>query len=339
MKELKFYKTKLKAFKLIGMSIPFVLIGLFFIFEKPVDSSGYFMAWFTTCFFGLGIPIGIYQLFDTRPQIIFTVNGVWDRTLKQNEIKWEQILDAYPIDIYEQRFISIVVDETFKFKSKPKKWISKFNNFFGAQNLNLNLGQLNVDANELTELIHRLKSVEKYDRYDILKKFQSKNTTSGYSSTFIKILLYIFISIIILFISFSGLKAFMTIMIIMGVGAIIARWYSGTTNDSIIRKYAKIVTWLGLINMVLMLFSLKIFEYYSESVGEKLTIQIEKYKDKNSFYPININSIKQEANLNLIEKMFANQIEYKYLKNDYELRIYNLMRKEKSYDEQLKIWK
>src|SRR5690606_13693446 len=126
------------------------------IMDSPYGSTEYIMAWLGTCFFGLGLPIGLFQTFDKRPHILITERGVCDRTTNQDEVTWEQIIEAYPLDIYGQKFISLVTDDTFVFKKKPYKWAAKLNEFVGAQNLNLNLGQINIDEIELTSFINQL---------------------------------------------------------------------------------------------------------------------------------------------------------------------------------------
>lgn len=94
------------------MSMPFVAIGLWMITQEPIGMAPYIMGWVCVCFFGLGIPVGLFHTFDRRPQIIISENGIWDRTTNQDEVKWEQIIEAYPLDIFEQKFISIVTDDT-----------------------------------------------------------------------------------------------------------------------------------------------------------------------------------------------------------------------------------
>lgn len=116
MTEIKLYKTTTKGLKIIGMCLPFVAIGLWFITQEPIGTTNNIMGWVSTCFFGLGIPIGLFQTFDRRPQIIISEKGIWDRTTNQDEVKWEQIIETYPLDIFEQKFISIVTNETFIFK-------------------------------------------------------------------------------------------------------------------------------------------------------------------------------------------------------------------------------
>ena len=168
MTEVKLYKTPLKGLNIFALTIPFVIIGIWMITKD--ESSG----WLITLFFGLGIPVGLFQLFDKRPQIIINENGIWDRTTNQKEVKWEQIQGAYPLDIYGQEFISLVVDDTFVFKLKQYKWAAKINEAIGAQKLNLHLSQLRIDKNKMTSFIQEMTETEKRNRPSIIKKYFDK---------------------------------------------------------------------------------------------------------------------------------------------------------------------
>jgi len=128
------------------------------------------MGWVSTCFFGLGIPIGLFQTFDKRPQIVITENGIWDRTTHQDEIKWEQIIEAYPIDIHGQKFISLVT----VFKKKTSRRAAAINQFIGAQKLNLRLGQINIDEIELTNFINQITKETIEERRRSIKNFKIK---------------------------------------------------------------------------------------------------------------------------------------------------------------------
>ena len=334
MTELKLYKTTSKGLKLIGMSLPFILIGVWMIFESPEGTSKYIMGWVSTCFFGLGIPIGLFQSFDKRPQIIINESGIWDRNTNQDEIKWEQIEDAYPLDIYEQKFISIITDNTFVFEKKPYKLAAKINKAVGAQNLNLHLGQINIDENGLTELIHKLKNAEKKDRNKIIQNF--KIIKSGFSlSMLVKIILYISISISLLLLSLTGITAFMIIMIVMGISAFTARWQPKNVT---IRKYAGIATWFGLINIGLFLVTIKTYEHISVSVGKKISFEIEDFKSHNSCYPNNIKIVTKNLELNPLEEIFANRIDYSFTEQYYELKTINLFNKQRIYDQYTEEW-
>ena len=248
MTEIKLYKTTTEGLKIIGMCLPFVVIGVLLISIEPHGTTSNIAGWFCTCFFGLGILIGLFQAFDKRPQIIINENTIWDRTTKQGEIKWEQIIEAYPLEISGQKFIALVTDNTFTFEKKPYKWAVKLNKKIGAQKLNLHLGQINTDEIELTSLINELSKADKEERKKLIKSFKV-NKANITVFDFKKIVLYVFISVGLLLLSLSGLVAFMTIMIIMGIAGLIARGYSGGNNK--FRKYVELIVWFGIVNMIL----------------------------------------------------------------------------------------
>lgn len=169
--EIKLYKTSWKAVKLLTIAILFVIGGIWIIRTEPVGTFDNIMGWLTTFFFGLGIFVGLFHLFDRRPQIIITENGIWDRTTKQDEIKWEQIKKAYNIDIYGQKFISLIVDDTFVFKTRQYKWATKLNKAIGAQKLNLQLGQIKIDEVKFAKFINKMSKASKEDRHELIENF------------------------------------------------------------------------------------------------------------------------------------------------------------------------
>ncbi len=171
MTEIKLYKRSLKGLKIFALTIPFVVIGIWMINKEPIGTTNYIMGWLCTCFFGLGIPVGLFQTFDIRPQIIITENGIWDRTTKQDEIKWEQIKGAYPLDIYKQKFVSLVVDDTFVLKRNLYKWAARLNKAIGAQKVNLLISQLKIDEQTMTKFINEIIETEKENRHSIIKNY------------------------------------------------------------------------------------------------------------------------------------------------------------------------
>jgi len=171
MAEIKLYKRPLKGLKIFALTIPFVAVGIWMINNESIGTTNYIMGWLCTCFFGLGIPIGLFQIFDRRPQIIITENGIWDRTTRQDEVKWEQIVEAYPLDIYKQKFVSLVVDDTFVMKKNLYKWAARLNETIGAQKMNLLVSQLKIDEHKMTDFINEIVSTEKINRQHIIKKY------------------------------------------------------------------------------------------------------------------------------------------------------------------------
>ena len=97
--------------------------------------------------------------------------GIWDRTTNQDTIKWEQIKEAYPVSIFRQKFISLVVDDDFKAKTKQYKLASILNEAVGVQKLNLSLGQIKIDELKFTEFINKMSHSEKEGRMTIIKNY------------------------------------------------------------------------------------------------------------------------------------------------------------------------
>ncbi|WP_299136759.1 STM3941 family protein [uncultured Tenacibaculum sp.] len=170
--EIKLYKSKKKALKLFFLSIPFIVIGIWMITRAESSETYRIMGWIGTCFFGLAIPVGLFHLFDKRPQVIINEIGIYDRTTHSEFINWEIIKDAYSINIYGQHFICLLVPGNFrpsKKKSKFYKGIAKLNEELGAQELNIQLGQLEMDTIKLTEFIIAMTHAEKSKKAELIK--------------------------------------------------------------------------------------------------------------------------------------------------------------------------
>lgn len=170
MTEIKLYKSPWRAVKLLLLCSIFVGLGIWGINTGAMPN---WIVWLGIGFFGLGYPIGIFHLLDRRPQIIISEIGIFDRTANRDVINWEIIRDAYPINIHQQKFICLVVDEEFK-PSRRKgvlyKQAAKLNEAIGAQELNISLGQIQVDVFELTEFILLMLNAIAVDRSNLLTK-------------------------------------------------------------------------------------------------------------------------------------------------------------------------
>jgi hypothetical protein len=169
--EVKLYKNTLKGLKVLALTIPFVIVGIWMITKADSNLMNSIMGWFAIIFFGLGIPVGLFHLFDRRPQIIITENSIWDKSTNQDEIKWEQIHRAYPLNIFGQKFISLDVDNTFVFKKMQYNWVEKINEEIGAQKLNLHINQLKIDQNRLIAFIEEMTATERGNRLAIIEKY------------------------------------------------------------------------------------------------------------------------------------------------------------------------
>ncbi|MBU2927292.1 STM3941 family protein [Winogradskyella psychrotolerans] len=173
MTEIKLYKSKIKALKMYLRAVPFILCGIWLITRAESSETDRIMGWVGTCFFGLAIPFSLYHLFDKRPQVIINEIGIFDRTTHNEFINWEIIKDAYPINIHGQHFICLSVPEDFKpsrKKSRLYKGLAKLNEMTGAQELNIQLGQLDIDPIKLTEFIIAMTHADKNKKKELITK-------------------------------------------------------------------------------------------------------------------------------------------------------------------------
>jgi hypothetical protein len=170
MADIKLYKSPWRAIKLMALCSIFVVGGYFMVID---EDSMKWIGWFNIFFFGLGYPVGLFHLFDRRPQIIINEVGIFDRTAYEKFINWEVIWGAYVISISGQKFICLKVDPTYepsRKKGKVAKTLSSFSKEIGAQELNISLGQVSVDPKKLLEFIGVMTSVSPEVRADMLKK-------------------------------------------------------------------------------------------------------------------------------------------------------------------------
>src|SRR5688500_19009768 len=96
--ELKLYKSRWVSIKLMLGCLLFVGVG-YFMLSRP--NAPLPLAWLCIGFFGLGIPVGIYQLLDRRPQIIINEFGIFDRTTHHEFINWKIIQDVYLAQVHK----------------------------------------------------------------------------------------------------------------------------------------------------------------------------------------------------------------------------------------------
>ncbi len=80
MTEIKIYKSRKKVLKLFLLATPLIMIGIWMIIRADSSEMQRILGWIGTCFFGLAILVGLFHLFDKRPQIIINEIGIYDRT-------------------------------------------------------------------------------------------------------------------------------------------------------------------------------------------------------------------------------------------------------------------
>ncbi len=159
MEQVKLYKKAPKALQLIALSGVFTAIGIWMIIRQPSGSGNYIMAWGCTCFFGLGVLLGLYHLLDKRPQIIITEDGILDRANRRGEISWEQIEEASTRSISGQHFVILILSETF-------------------EEVYLSLSQVQIDKQMLNSFILEMISSDKLRRKELIRKCFHEGTAA-----------------------------------------------------------------------------------------------------------------------------------------------------------------
>ena len=174
MKEIRLYKSRGKAIKLILLCSIFVAAGIWMI--NSADAP-HWAGWLGIGFFGLGYPVGFFHLFDRRPQIIINEIGIFDRTSIRETINWEIIKDAYLMDVHGQKFICLIVDEKFepsKKKGGAYRTGAKLNKALGFQDLNISLGQHKIDEQRLGQFILAMSKADKPQREQLVRALPEK---------------------------------------------------------------------------------------------------------------------------------------------------------------------
>ncbi|RZJ69276.1 STM3941 family protein [Flavobacterium sp.] len=88
MQNLSIKKSIWKALSLVLTSSALVAMGVFILLE---NSSRSFVGWINVIFFSLSWLVGMYQLFDRRPQLIADENGFFDRMVLTEPISWSAV--------------------------------------------------------------------------------------------------------------------------------------------------------------------------------------------------------------------------------------------------------
>jgi hypothetical protein len=161
--DIKLYKSPWIAIKIISISSIFVFGGLFMLTNTDTPKWVWYLG---ISFFGIGYPVGLFHLFDRRPQIIINELGIFDRTYN-DFINWDVIRLAYPLYISGQKFICLVVDENYKLATNKgifSNWTLNFNRKSKEKKLNLVLGLISIDEIKLTEFISSMIDSKPDDR-------------------------------------------------------------------------------------------------------------------------------------------------------------------------------
>lgn len=171
MTEIRLYKSPRKAFRYFALAIPLVIIGVWLITRAESSLLDKIMGWFGTFFFGSVICIAFFHLFDKRPQIIINENGLWDRSTKQDLIKWELIIHVAPLNIFGQKFITLTMAKSFKLKTKRYGWAKRLSDKVGSTGLDIPLSQIKINQFEMIRFIMEMIKTEEHKKRCVIEKY------------------------------------------------------------------------------------------------------------------------------------------------------------------------
>ncbi|AHJ96127.1 STM3941 family protein [Hymenobacter swuensis] len=170
--EIKLYKSPWRAVKLLLGSSAFVALGTFLLRQPGTPS---WVAWACIGFFGLGIPGGLFQLLDRRPQIIINEVGIFDRTTYHSFINWDIIQNAYLVSIHGQKILCLVVPAEFepsRTKGTVGQALAQLSRELGFQELNISLGMIQIDEVRFAHFLLAMTQVERpADRTQLLTQY------------------------------------------------------------------------------------------------------------------------------------------------------------------------
>lgn len=135
-----------------------------------------------------------------------------------------------------------------------------------------------------------------------------------------KILVYVLISITLLFLTFSSDLVFDIALVVPGIALLILLFDGG--NDYIpskLKTYLSIPVWFGIINMILLYVTMNVYNKIATDVAQQIVFEIDYFKEENGTFPNDLDLIIEDLELNLAERYFANKIDYKAFKTGYRL--------------------
>lgn len=153
-KPIKLYASKRKYSLFLGISLIFVISGIFLMLQN--DSEARVVGLLCTVFFGLCVAVFIFQLFDAKPRIIIDDAGILDRTLGVGLIPWTEITNTYLGSISGNDFICLELKDEALWVNKLsaiKRGLTKGNKALGYGSLNINLSGVKADAQVILEIM------------------------------------------------------------------------------------------------------------------------------------------------------------------------------------------
>lgn len=168
-----FYRKFSKTLPTVVSCGFFLLGGLWLIVGNKADATSIPIGWMCLAFFGFCFVVALSSLFDRRPQLVISENGIWERSSRQPEVKWEQIVHAETAGFLGNSFVCLKVDETFKVNRKIQLWSRSILKKPGSSSIDLPLSDLGIQKQQLLAFIEEMRRSEKSKRTEIIRRYFS----------------------------------------------------------------------------------------------------------------------------------------------------------------------
>lgn len=306
------------------MSFILVSLGYVLFQEAETNSKKYYLSIFGMVFFGFGLAIGLYKIFKTNLILRISANGIYHR---KNIIKWEEILETQAANSSHQDYINLYLKS---YDNPDGSLIKDFQNLRKGNKVSIMIDNENVDMIELENLMNLLIYSEPQNRESLIRKNKIFKIKRNYFIHLLLLMLYLTLSV-------WSMKFFVVSAFITFIAIAIQSWYRGEVTNSKIKEHSEIFALVGFVNMGLLGIAILSFKNITDSIGYKLTNQIEKHRVLHSSYPQDINEI-QEKNLNFFENLLINRISYHKVDDNYLLHLKKINSKIAVYDKEAKEW-
>ena len=160
--------SKTKILGLFGLSLCFVILGIWIAFYAPdvkveilnSDLLKKSVGFLSILFFGFMGVLILKKLFENKIAIRISSEGIYEYSTVINNglIKWENIEKIEPIKVYTQKFIRIIVNNPQDFISRQKNILIRKNiqvsqNKYGSP-IQISTNGLNISFDELYNLLN-----------------------------------------------------------------------------------------------------------------------------------------------------------------------------------------
>ncbi|MFV0140665.1 hypothetical protein OBK20_13265 [Empedobacter falsenii] len=300
-------------------------MGYILLQDAVENSTKYYFSIFGMIFFGLGIIVGIYKLIKVNLILKINSDGIYHR---KKFYKWEEILGTESTNLGYQNYFNIYLET---YENSKGTILKDFQNLRKGNKILTIIDNENVDMIELENLTNSLIQNEPNNRQNLI--FQSKifKNNKNYWIYLLVLLLFLWLPTLnIIFFILTGLITFISVIIL--------KWYRGEVTNSKIVQYSEMFALVGLLNIGILGIGVFGFKKITNSIGDKLTNQIEQYKKTHNQYPENLSQVKNDAELNIFENLLLNRISYQKTNNEYSLQLKKINSKIADYDNSTNEW-